>query len=590
MNTAPRCLLAAVLMVSSWPFRSKKASEPGAPDRALAEQMLQVATNRFARDLGDQDAVLLLQAAETLAPDREEVRQLRRLVAKGKKPGPVRKAPSLEEVVEGCRKRGEQLRDEVLPFRSKAAPLCLLYLRLVEHFEPDDSDLMLALMRLSVQGHNSSLHELLGKRLDLEDILDLPRTLEPTAKSNGPQEEDVALAEQAARLATNRLAKNRTDGTGLLLLRLAHRLNPLDGTLLLTMAQIRRGNLPEPVRSLVNEPDFVVGLVRRAEWIRTKGMAQAPELAPTARLYYLVAEQFRPTDRTVLLGIMKLKREGVEGELDGMLGPAPDLGAVATGNPARPTLGRRWVVPDLGMELAAVNPGEFRMGSAEGGYDERPAHKVVLTKPFWIGTHEVTQSEYKSVMGVNPSRIEGDRNPVEGVSWDDAVAFCRTLTEIEKQAGRLPEGHRYRLPTEAEWEYCCRAGRRTPYSFGSSELKLCRHANYCDSSNKHLAHADPEADDGHAESAPVGSLQPNAWGLHDMHGNVLEWCLDWYAVYPLGTVTDPTGPEAGPARVLRGGSWRSKAAECRSAARAGLPPDNRFNSVGFRVVLGPAIE
>ena len=587
MSTAPRCLLAAIMMVSSWPFRSKKADEPGAPDLALAEQMLQVAANRFAVDLGDQDAVLLLRAAETLAPDSENTRQLRRLVSKAKKPGRVKKAPSLEEVVDGCRKRGTQLRDEVLPFRAEAAPLCLLYLRLVEHFRPDDSDLMLALMRLSVQGYRSNLYELLGREFDLKGMLDLPHTLEPTAESSGPPQEDVALAENAARLATNRLAKNRSDPTGLLLLRLAGKINPLDAALLLVVAQLRRGNLPEPVKTPVDEADLVAGLVRRAEWIRTKGMARTPALGPTARLYYLVAEQFRPTDRTVLLGIMKLKREGIEGEVEDMLGPHPDLGVIKGDNPAQPTPGRRWVVPDVGMEFTAIPPGEFRMGSTEGGDDERPGHEVILTKPFWIGTHEVTQSEYKGIMGSNPSTFKGDRHPVEGVSWDDAVAFCRTLTEIEKQAERLPEDHIYRLPTEAEWEYCCRAGCRTPYSFGASETKLCRHANYCDSSNKHLAHADSDADDGYAETAPVGSLQPNAWGLHDMHGNVLEWCLDAYAVYPPGTVTDPTGPETGPARVLRGGSWRSTSAECRSAARSGLSPDSRFNSVGFRLVLGP---
>ena len=198
----------------------------------------------------------------------------------------------------------------------------------------------------------------------------------------------------------------------------------------------------------------------------------------------------------------------------------------------------------IGMKFKLIPAGTFTMGDGDD------AHDVTLTKPFKMGVHEVTQAQYEQVMGVNPSKFKGADNPVENVSWDDAVEFCRRLSELpaEKAAGNV-----YRLPTEAEWEYACRAGTTTKYSFGDDESEFGDYAWYCDNSDE--------------QTHPVGSKKPNAWGLYDMHGNVLEWCQDWYGDYPSGSVTDPTGPAVGSHRVIRGGSWDRTAGYCRSAHR-----------------------
>jgi formylglycine-generating enzyme required for sulfatase activity len=204
-----------------------------------------------------------------------------------------------------------------------------------------------------------------------------------------------------------------------------------------------------------------------------------------------------------------------------------------------------------------------------------------------MGKYEVTQAEYQSVVGSNPSFFQGANapnapsRPVETVLWNSAVAYCQALTAIEQAAGRVPQGYQYRLPTEAEWEYCCRAGTTTEWNTGTS-LSTSQ-ANFAS------ALANGTYLDG--QTAVVGSYAPNAFGLHDMHGNVWEWCLDSYAVYAPGPVTDPfvTG---GPLRVIRGGSWYNyfiTAFYCRSAYRFSITPGNSFNNVGFRVVLAPVL-
>jgi len=194
-------------------------------------------------------------------------------------------------------------------------------------------------------------------------------------------------------------------------------------------------------------------------------------------------------------------------------------------------------------------------------------HEVTLTKPFKMGVHEITQAQYEQVMGVNPSEFKGANNPVHRVSWNDAVEFCRKLSELpaEKEAGNV-----YRLPTEAEWEYACRAGTNTKYSFGDDESDLEQYAWYDENSGKGT----------HA----VGSKLPNAWGLHDMHGNVWEWCQDSFGDYPRGAVTDPSGATSSSRRVGRGGSWGHAAGYCRSAFRLRGLPSFRGSLLGFRVV------
>jgi formylglycine-generating enzyme required for sulfatase activity len=213
------------------------------------------------------------------------------------------------------------------------------------------------------------------------------------------------------------------------------------------------------------------------------------------------------------------------------------------------------------MRFVPIQAGTFTMG------EDQKAHKVTLTKPFELGVYEVTQQQYVQVMGTNPSKFKGPQNPVEQVTWDDAVEFCRKLSSLpeEKAAGYV-----YRLPTEAEWEYACRAGTKTKYSFGDSESELGDYGWY-DKNSGGTPH-------------PVGSKKPNAWGLYDMHGNVYEWCQDWYGDYPSGSVTDPTGPASGSDRVIRGGSWFYFSDGCRSAYRSRISPDFRDLSLGFRVL------
>ncbi|MGI9445090.1 MAG: formylglycine-generating enzyme family protein [Rubripirellula sp.] len=219
----------------------------------------------------------------------------------------------------------------------------------------------------------------------------------------------------------------------------------------------------------------------------------------------------------------------------------------------------------IGMKFKLIPAGTFTMG--EG----KEAHEVTLTKSFKMGVHEVTQAEYEQVMGVNPSKFKGANNPVEMVTWEDAVEFCRRLSELtaEKAAGNV-----YRLPTEAEWEYVCRAGTTTKFSFGDDESEFGEYAWHRGNSNY--------------KTHPVGGKKPNAWGLYDMHGNVWEWCQDWYGDYPSGTVTDPTGAAQGSIRVLRGGSRYITAEFCRSAYRGGGLPSIRDSSHGFRVSLSPS--
>jgi formylglycine-generating enzyme required for sulfatase activity len=225
------------------------------------------------------------------------------------------------------------------------------------------------------------------------------------------------------------------------------------------------------------------------------------------------------------------------------------------------------LVNSIGLELKKLPAGKFVMG--EGSV----AHEVTLTRPFYLGVYEVTQAQYEQVMGVNPSKNKGAQNPVDSVSWEDAVEFCRRLSELpeEKAAGRV-----YRLPTEAEWEYACRAGTTTKFSIGDDTSTLGEYAWIISNSG--------------GRTHPVGEKKPNAWAFYDMHGNVWEWCADWYVDfsyvdYLKDAVSNPVGPFTGSQRVFRGGSWDSRAADCRSASRASFSPSVGFDHCGFRVAL-----
>lgn len=229
--------------------------------------------------------------------------------------------------------------------------------------------------------------------------------------------------------------------------------------------------------------------------------------------------------------------------------------------------------------LVWIAPGEFMMGSApeEVGRDsdEGPQTKVIIGQGFYFGKHEVTQGEYQALMGVNPSINAGNPlRPVEKLSWYEAMEFCERLTTQAERDAKLPEGWEFRLPTEAEWEYACRAGTTTRFSYGEdkAELQLGDFGWFTRNSDS-MTH-------------PVGVKQPNAWGLYDMHGNVWEWCLDrWGGLLPGGSITNTPAAASGTLRGARGGSWLYEARSCRSANRDDYSAANKCGDLGMRVVL-----
>jgi len=225
----------------------------------------------------------------------------------------------------------------------------------------------------------------------------------------------------------------------------------------------------------------------------------------------------------------------------------------------------------IGIELKLLPHGTFTMGDA-GGSDSWPHHPVTLSRPFYMSVYEVTNAQWKQVMGRSPSSNQDDAHPAEQVTWVEAVEFCRKLSALpeERKAGR-----NYRLPTEAEWEYACRAGTTAHYSYSLNDdmSRLGEHAWYSDNSGGH--------------SHPVGQKKPNPWGLYDMHGNVSEWCQDWYGEYRQDSVTDPEGPSTSRYRVHRGGGWSKSDWDCGSPKRDSSKPDYNFFTIGFRLALSP---
>jgi formylglycine-generating enzyme required for sulfatase activity len=218
---------------------------------------------------------------------------------------------------------------------------------------------------------------------------------------------------------------------------------------------------------------------------------------------------------------------------------------------------------EISLAFIEIPSGTFLMGSPASERErdtDEVQHQVTLTKPFYLGICEVTQEQWQAVMGTNPSKFKGGKRPVENVSWYEGGEFCRKASELT--------GRKLRLPTEAEWEYACRAGTTTAYNTG--DTLPGDQANFAAN-----------------ESKDVGSSSPNSWGLYDMHGNVWEWCSDWYGGYPTSSVTDPQGPENGSFRVVRGGGWNNSATYCRSATRGKNIPGDRNNGDGFRLVMDP---
>jgi len=263
----------------------------------------------------------------------------------------------------------------------------------------------------------------------------------------------------------------------------------------------------------------------------------------------------------------------------------------------------RAVAMEAPTNMVFIPPGTFQMGSPDDQEDrwseEGPVTEVIISRGFWMGRFEVTQGDYQELMGSNPSHFTGvqcvfdpvlgrtikvdytdPRRPVENVSWDDATRYCDSLTQRERAAGRISPNAVYRLPTEAEWEYACRARTSTRFSYGDDP-------GYTD-----LTHYAWYGDNSEGQTHPVGQKLPNAWGLHDMHGNVYEWCKDYFGDYHGGIAVDPQGPRMGQFLVFRGGGWscwigHSFASLCRSTNRGGSYPGYSYSRVGFRVVLVP---
>jgi formylglycine-generating enzyme required for sulfatase activity len=216
----------------------------------------------------------------------------------------------------------------------------------------------------------------------------------------------------------------------------------------------------------------------------------------------------------------------------------------------------------IGMKFVRIEPGRFKMGSPATEANRSPGeneHDVEITRPFYMGQYEVTQAQYRAVTGNNPSKAKGDKLPVEQVSWNDAKAFCTQLGN--------KDGREYTLPTEGEWEYACRAGTRSPYSFGTTV------------SDKQAALK--------KGTREVGTFPPNAWGLYDMHGNVNEWCEDYWGenYYDTSPKKDPKGPATGKERIVRGGAWGLNPDYLRAAYRGAYEPAYKNDRIGFRVVL-----
>jgi len=244
--------------------------------------------------------------------------------------------------------------------------------------------------------------------------------------------------------------------------------------------------------------------------------------------------------------------DSCEALVSGLLSPPPD--------PVVPETLELDCGSGVTIKLALVPKGDFLMGSGEYG-DEKPPDRVKITRPFYIGVYPVTQAQYRAVTGNAPSKFKGDSNPVQNVSWYEAEAFCGALSA---RAGRS-----VRLPTESEWEYACRAGTTTRYSFGDDEAMLGRYAWFRDNSD--------------GKTHPVGQKQPNAWGLYDMHGNVWEWCSDW--VYPGYEEACLQGPAYCGCCVVRGGCWSNDWCECNSTRRPLGVPESGGDGSGFRVVV-----
>jgi len=318
------------------------------------------------------------------------------------------------------------------------------------------------------------------------------------------------------------------------------------------------------LRSVVDEPGCEANWLVLADWLEENDDPRRAELLRLHRklLATCCQPEKHPQRRQWQARLLELLGQRVE--------PSVPLQTVL--------LGRRASVP---MTFAWIPPGTFLMGSPPGEEDrgdDETQHRVTLTRGFYLGIHPVTQAQWRAVMRKNPSSFKGeDSRPVEQVSWHDCQEFCGKLsTKIAR---------RCRLPTEAEWEYACRAGTTTPFFFGAT--LSTDQANY----DGNATYGNGKEGVFRQQTTPAGSFPANAWGLSDLHGNVWEWCADWYQAdyYQHSPAQDPLGPEPGPraSPVRRGGSWANYPTWCRSAGRVTCDAGHRHDNVGCRVCLCP---
>jgi sulfatase modifying factor 1 len=314
------------------------------------------------------------------------------------------------------------------------------------------------------------------------------------------------------------------------------------------------------LQSVVDEPACEANWLVLADWLEENDDPRRAELLRLHRqlLATCCEPDLHPDRRRWQARIVELLTQGVR--------PCVPQRVVV--------LGKRVKLP---LNFAWLPPGAFLMGSPPEeqyrGDDER-RHRVTLTRGFWLATHLVTQAQWRVVFRTNPRRFKGRDLPVENVSWEDCQELCARLGPLV--------GRRFRLPSEAEWEWACRAGTTTPFFFGATIS--ADQANY---DGDYTYGRGRRGVRRQGRTTPVGSFPPNAWGLTDLHGNVYEWCADWYGTYPAGDESDPPGAEGGDARVVRGGCWCCVPDSCRSAARHRYAPASRNHFFGCRMVLCP---
>ncbi len=354
--------------------------------------------------------------------------------------------------------------------------------------------------------------------------------------------------------------------------------------------------LNEPPPQLAGQPKYIDGAIARAlakhreerfgscrEFVEALATPSSAGQSAAAAPKVTVEEPRRPCPACGKA--LRLKPGAAGKELpcpscNTVLKVAADLQQV-TVKATQPILEKEFAVAlgnGVQMEMVLIRAGEFLMGSRDSDKDaspdEKPQHRVRIGRPFYLGKYLATQEQWQAVMGNNPSYFKGPKNPVELVSWDDCQEFLKRLNGRFRRVLPAGEGE-FQLPTEAQWEYACRAGSTVRFCFGDEETALGEYAWY-DGNSGNKTH-------------PVGAKKPNAWGLYDMHGNVWEWCRDWYDgdYYGKASADDPTGPTTGSLRVRRGGSWYGPAKYCRSADRYGRVPGYRNAYLGLRVCLVP---